>query len=219
MPHLTIKKRLGIFIVLGAAWAFPQLSQAMSVSWQGSTAVMTANQPFLTDWLVAYSFRKDAAVAARYMRMIMNDGSEMKIYAPQLDFLLRRWNGKDYQANIYLNGALGVENFQGQNSSAGIGTLDVDVESRELYTSLKLQANLVGAGPNVYQTELRLGAAPFKADFEEIAAWLIVSVQSNPQLIRSFSVTPMLRLFYKNALLEVGASAQGDFALNSMIHF
>src|SRR4051794_40364013 len=70
----------------------PGSAMAMSVSWQGSTAVMVQNQPFLTDWLLAYSFRNDMAIAARYMRTVMTDGSAMKIYAPQLDWLVHRWN-------------------------------------------------------------------------------------------------------------------------------
>lgn len=192
---------------------------AMSVSWQGSTAIMTNNQPFLNDWLAAYSFRNDMAIAARYMRMTMSDGSEMKLYVPQFDYLLKRWNEKDFQANLYVNGAFGAENFQGASSTVGVGTFEADVESREYYFSAKVQANLVGIGPNVYQNEVRLGAAPFKADYEEIAGWLILSLQNNPQLLRSFSVTPMIRIFYKNILLEAGSSAQGDWMLNTMIHF
>ena len=37
-------------------------SYAMSVSWKGSTTIMGSNQPFLIDWLTAYSFRNDAAL-------------------------------------------------------------------------------------------------------------------------------------------------------------
>ena len=194
-------------------------AQAMSVSWQGSTAVMTSSQPFLTDWLAAYSFRNDMAVAGRIMRMTMSDGTVMKFYAAQFDYLARRWNGTDYQANIYANAGFGAEDYLGRNSTVGIGTLDIDVESRELYAAGKIQGNWVGIGPNVYQGELRLGIAPYKAAYEELASWFIVSIQTNAQLSRAFSVTPMVRLFYKSVLAEVGSNIQGDWMLNTMIHF
>ena len=144
------------------------------------------------------------------MRMIMKDGSEMRFYLPQLDYLVHRWNEKDFQANIYADGAYGAQWFGGQTSTAGVVTLDSDIETRTLYAAGRLQANLVSRGPNIYQTELRLGAAPYKADFEELASWLIVAIQSNPQLTRNIVVTPMVRLFYKSALVELGSSFQGD---------
>lgn len=191
----------------------------MSVSWKGSTAVMTNNQPFLGDWVTAYSFRSDMAFAARYMRMQMKDGSEMRFYLPQFDYLVHRWNDADFQANIYADGAYGAQSFEGKTGKAGVLTLDADVESRTVYAAARAQANLVSSGPNIYQTELRLGAAPYKADYDDIASWLIVSVQNNPQLSRSLTATPMIRLFYRSFLVETGVSVQGDWMFNSMMHF
>jgi hypothetical protein len=212
-------KTYGSLIVALLSLFITESTFAMSVSWQGSTAVMTKNQPFLTDWVMAYSFRSDAAFAFRYMRMTMRDGAEMEFYGPQFDYLVHRWNGRDYQANIYVDGAFGAQNAQGRKSTMGVGTLDADIESRDLYLAGKVQGNWGGIGPDIYQSEVRLGIAPYKAGFEEIASWLIVSIQSNPQLSRTFSITPMVRLFYKSFLVEVGASHQGDWMFNSMIHF
>src|SRR5262249_41693266 len=144
------------FIAAFVIACLPASAFAMSVSWQGSTAVMVQNQPFLTDWLVAYSFRNDMAFAARYMRTVMNDGSAMKIYAPQLDWLVHRWNAKDFQANIYADGAFGVENFENQTSTAAMATLEADIETRRLYAAGKAQASWVGTGPNFYSSEIRL---------------------------------------------------------------
>lgn len=211
-------KRLG-FLIGSMVGLIPWSALAMSVSWQGSTAVMAQNQPFLTDWLLAYSFRNDMAIAARSMRTVMTDGNAMKIYAPQLDWLAHRWNEKDFQANIYLDGAFGVETFEGQTSTAGMVTLEADIESRVLYVAGKTQAAWVGAGSNFYSSEIRLGAAPYAADYEEIASWLIVSVQNNPQFIRTVAVTPMARFFYKTFLAEVGSSFEGDWMVNFMFHF
>lgn len=194
-------------------------AQAMSVSWQGSTAVMTSSQSFLTDWLVAYSFRNDMAIAARAMRMTMADGTEVKFFAPQFDYLLRRWNGQNFQANVYLNGAFGAQITLGKTSRVGIGTFESDIESRTYYASAKVQENFVGIGANQFQSEFRLGLAPYKADYEELASWLMISVQNNPALVRNLSITPLVRIFYKSVLVELGSNLQGDWMFNSMIHF
>jgi hypothetical protein len=215
MKLIHIQTLVGMVVVL----LMTSSSFAMSVSWEGSTAVMTNNQPFLTDWLVAYSFRSDMAIAARYMNMTMRDSTKMQLYAPQFDYLVRRWNDPFFQANIYASAGFGAEESQGLTSAVSITTLEADIESRVLYAATKFQANIVGRGPDIYQSELRLGVAPYKADYEDLASWLIVSLQSNPQLIRTFSVTPMVRLFYKSVLVEIGASAEGDWMFNSMIHF
>src|SRR6185312_14747756 len=147
--------------------------------------------------LVAYSFRNDMAVAARYMRTVMTGGDEMKIYAPQFDWLAHRWNERDFQANIYVDGAFGAETFQSRTSTAGMATLEADIESRRLYAAGKAQAAWVGTGPNFYSSEIRVGAAPYAADYDEIASWFIVAVQDNPQFVRTVVVTPMVRFFYK----------------------
>lgn len=211
-------RRFSFLVALTAA-SIPGSAFAMSVSWEGSTAVMVQNQPFLTDWLVAYSFRNDMAFAGRYMRTVMTEGSAMKIYAPQFDWLVHRWNARDFQANIYADGAFGAETFENRTSTAGMATLEADIESRLLYAAGKAQAAWVGAGPNFYSTEVRLGVAPYAAEYDEIASWLIVSVQNNPQFVRTVAVTPMARFFYKAFLAEVGSSFEGDWMINFMIHY
>src|ERR1700728_4187058 len=82
-------------------------SFAHPVSYKDATSAMTWNQSFLTDIWTTYSWRDDAAIAARYMRMTMKDHQQFQLYTPQLDLLLHRWNEKSYQANIYAYGGFG----------------------------------------------------------------------------------------------------------------
>src|SRR5262245_14485045 len=96
-------------VMLFISGIIPAQVLAHPVSYQGAVSVMTWNQPYMTDIWTTYSYRWNAAVAARYMRMDMEDGSEMKIYLPQADFLLYRKNGKKYQANLYAYGGYGAE--------------------------------------------------------------------------------------------------------------
>jgi hypothetical protein len=98
--------------LLGASnvWAHP-------VSYQGATAIMAWNQPWLSDYWIAYSFRPDMAIAARSMKMDMPEG-RLWVALPQYDVLLKRWNQKDSQANIYAYAGGGGAWMNGRTGNA-----------------------------------------------------------------------------------------------------
>src|ERR1700744_2969911 len=108
--------RKGIFALLFLLLPC-QHASAHPVSYQGAVSVMTWNQSYVSDFWTTYSYAPFGAAAARYMRMDMKDGSEMKVALPQADFLLYRKNAKTYQANIYTFGGWGGETVQ--NSAHG----------------------------------------------------------------------------------------------------
>jgi len=197
---------------LASAWAHP-------VSYQGALSVMTWNQPYLTDYWSTYSFRPNAAVAARYMRMAMKDGSEMKVALPQADVLLYRKNSRTSQANLYAYGGFGGETMEGTGHGAGLLGAEADAESRRYYGAAGFQAVLPGLGPNVYSTTVKVGTAAYLAEFDELGTWLILAYQNNPQLRRRQDVTPLIRLMYRNVLAEAGSSFSGEWMLNFMVHF
>jgi hypothetical protein len=214
-----MRRRISVLILLlSSLW--PRPAAAHPVSYQGALSVMTWNQPYLNDLWTTYSYRRDMAVAARYMRMEMEDGSEMKLYLPQADFLLYRRNARSYQANLYAYGGYGAETLGGDSDGAGVLGLEADAEDRRFYGSAAFQSILPGKGPNVYQTTVRLGAAAYPAEFEELGTWFILQYQDNPQLSLRQDVTPMIRLMYRNVLAETGVGlTHGDWLLNFMVHF
>jgi hypothetical protein len=191
--------------------------QAHPTSYKGGFSVMTWNQPFLGDTMLTYTFARNAAVAARHMRMDMPDG-EMQVHIGQLNWLAKRWNEKAYQANVYFFGGMGAQEFQGNTGFVMMPGVEADIEDRRLYLSGKFQALLPKYGPQVYQSQLRAGIAAYESEFDEVAAWLVASVQFEPQLTRQVIVTPMARFFYRNVLWEVGAGLKGDWMLNFMFH-
>lgn len=192
-------------------WAHP-------VSFKHAVGVMTWNQSFMSDDWVTYSFRPDAAVAARHMRFDMPEG-RMQFYAPQLDYLVKRWNESDSQANIYVYGAYGTMSFQNQTRGAGLGGIEVDAESRKYFIMGKYEKMWSDLGPDFYHAEARLGIAPYEAEFNELASWLMIQYQYHPMLVRKDAITPLIRLFYKSVLLETGVSTDGDWMMNFMFHF
>lgn len=193
-------------------------AHAHPVAFKNATAVMTWNQTFMTDNWIAYSFRSDMAIAARTMRVEMADG-RMDYYAPQLNYLVKRWNETDSQANIYVYGSYGAAHFLNETKNAGQVGIEVDAETRKHYISIEYEKMWTGIGPDMDRIKARLGVAPYEAEFTEVASWFMIQYQRHPFLIKKEVVTPLMRLFYKSVLFEAGVSTDGDWMLNFMFHF
>lgn len=195
-----------------------QSAFAHPVSYQGATGVMTWNQPFMSDHWITYSFRPDMAVAGRFMRMEMKDGT-FNYNGLQYDYLLKRWNGEDHQANIYLYGGGGTVRFNEKDGSAPFGGFEADVEDRRYFALIKAEYMKPTVGDDFGHVEARLGVAPYEAEYTEMASWFMVQAQWHPTLNKKFVVTPLARIFYKSFLLETGVSLDGDWMMNFMFHF
>lgn len=211
-------KRILTLMFLLTLTSFGEAANAHPVPYKGALGVMTWNQPFLSDDWVTYSFRPDAAIAARHMRMETTEGRS-DFFAPQLNVLLKRWNLPSSQANIYAYGAYGPMRMDKVTYGAGLLGVEADAESRKLFVSGKYERMWGGKGPDFYQASFRLGAAPYEAEFSELASWFMVQYQYHPMLTRKHAVTPLIRLFYKSVLFEAGVSTDADWMLNLMFHF
>jgi hypothetical protein len=207
-----------LLAILTILAAIPIPLRAHPVSYKGALSVMSWNQPFLNDLMTTYSFHRKAAVAARYMRMDMEDG-EMQFYAPTLNVLAKRWNGAKYQSNIYVSGGWGGYELGDRQGSAGFGSLEADYETRRVYTSAQVWSTAPSFGESVTHSTLRLGRAAYAAEYNQLASWFIVELQHNSSLAHTWTITPLLRFYYLNMLAEMGSSLDGDFMLNMMVHF
>ncbi len=207
-----------LFLILTVVLFFELPSFAHPVAYKDAVGVMTWNQSFMTDDWITYSFRHDAAAAFRHMRFDAPEG-RMQFYAPQLDYLVKRWNESDFQANLYAYGAYGSMQMGGESKGAGLGGLEADAESRKYFVMVKYEKMWSDLGPDFYHGEARLGIAPYEAEFNEVASWLMIQYQWHPMLVRKNAFTPLIRLFYKSVLLETGVSTYGDWMMNFMFHF
>lgn len=194
------------------------LVHAHPVAYKGATGVMTWNQPFMSDHWITYSFRPDTAIAGRFMRMDMANG-ELNYSGLQLDYLVKRWNGDDYQANIYVYGGGGALRFNNEDGGAYFGGFEADIENRKYFSLIKAEYMKGNVGDEFGHIEGRLGIAPYEAEYNEIASWFMVQAQWHPTLERKFVVTPLARIFYKSFLLETGVSLDGYWMMNFMFHF
>ncbi len=195
------------------------VAQAHPVSYQDGIGIMSYNSQKMNELLLTYSFTPRFAVAHTYLR-----DSKSEFYIPRANFLLKRWNESESQANVYLSLGSGLEQFGSKASSAHLGELVLDWESRKYYTYfehlyIKRENTTNAAIPlqDYNHTKLRFGIAPFLGDYEDLNIWFITQFEKHNDE-NQISSTQFLRFYRKNVLWEIGAGFDGSFAFNFMIH-
>ncbi|MBY0413222.1 MAG: hypothetical protein K2Q18_03610 [Bdellovibrionales bacterium] len=194
--------------------------EAHPVAFAGSYSIMTWNNKDSSEWMFVHSITSRYSLAARYTRMDTKDG-ERTFYLPEMSFLLKRWNELDSQANIYLTLGHGVEKEESTFKNTTAATLEADWESRKYYVSFKedVLVSYKDKSKSMFQTRVRAGFAPYLANFNELNAWFILQADHSNKGMDEVTLTPLVRLFYRNILTEMGASSRGDLQFNFMVHF
>lgn len=190
---------------------------AHPVTYQGSMAYMSWNGPMMSDQWLTYSPTARFALTARYLSLtdLREERDKREFYFPQANFLVKRWNGVGSQANIYLSGAWGIEKRKNTEFTAGLGAIEADWETRKHYLSAKYQ--VIGGG--LEYARVRAGFAPYVGGYSDLHTWVILQAEHLPEYLGSTQITPVLRFFKNNILWEVGASLNGQWAFNFMVHF
>lgn len=182
--------------------------------------------PDKTEAYAAYTLTHRFALGARYFgfRTDQKMGSPDETYVlAQASFLLKRWNENAAQGNIYLEAAGGSASFSHEGSStvvrpAVMYAVEADWENRRLYTLGKLSYLKASEHPAVNTAMLRAGFAPYLADFDELNSWVILEAETQLKNNGSTTLTPFVRVFYKNVLAELGYGLDGGFRFNFMTH-
>lgn len=93
-----------------------------------------------------------------------------------------------------------------------------DWKDREIYTALKYSSAHIESD-NMEFYEVRVGFAPYIAGYDELNAWVILQVQNSAVFQKQTVISPILRMFYKNVLWEIGSSLNGAYQLNFMARY
>ncbi len=168
-----------------------------------------------------YSFDPAWAAGLRYQRWHNDDRNE-SFTGAQLNHLLRRWNGPEYQANIYLMAGAGHSSPDEYNAPSGFGIMggvQADYETRQFYSAAKFENFYDPGAYNHLEQEYRLGFAPYKTSYEEAQPWLMIQAKYSSQFSEKVEITPLLRVIHKSFLTEIGVSLDGEPMFNIMYHF
>lgn len=203
-----------IFAILVIA---PYSANAHPVSFKDGFGVMPGYSPERSELELNYSFNSDTAAALNLIE-IERDDSKVRFVLPQINHKFFRRNAPESQVNIYGSLGLGGVRENGDSAVAGLAALQADYETRRIYTLLYGE-HIQTEELNLNRFRYRFGVAPYLANFEDLNTWFIGQVEYTPQLDQEWTFVPMVRFFYNNYLLEVGASLDGDPFVAGIFHF
>ena len=128
--------------------------------------------------------------------------------AVQPTYLLKRWFGADYQANVYVHGGLGIAQGVSGNGlsdqAAGFVGVMADWETRRLFVGYNARYLEAGHFSDSTMQMLRFGYAPYEGDTGDLHTWLMLEIDHRPESNDAVTVAPLLRFFRGPALLELG---------------
>ena len=183
----------------------PTLATARPVSYVGGWTLIEESNRQSTSALAHYTPSPNWSVGVRseWMR-----DSDYLVTAIQPTLLVKRWFGRDYQANVYIHGGLGMAsgvsgNDLGSSMTGFVGVM-ADWETRRLFAGYNARYLDAGHFGDSAMQAIRLGWAPYEGDTNDLHTWLMLEVDQRSGLDDTLSVAPLLRFFKGPALLEVG---------------
>ena len=141
----------------------------------------------------------------------------------QWNRLLLRRNKPTSQANLYLKSGAGVALTDDKTQENFDLFLSGDWETRRLFTSYEVGGRYAGDfDSGSFHHKLRLGIAPYLADYGSIHSWLMIQFEHHPQEDdneKKFLVTPLIRFFKGDFLAELGVNNREDILFNFIIRY
>lgn len=211
-----LTKALGIFFLLSSMHSY-----AHPVIYKDGFVVSSSNMSSYSDNQLMYSWSHRFASGLNHWRFTKEDLNTEMAFA-KTNFLAYRHNGESSQANLYLHGGIGVADSEIEKKAtreAYMGGVEMDWETRTLYTSLKYYHFTSPAVTDISMTQGRVGFSPYEAGFDQLQAWFMVQGMYMPDIQKNLVITPLVRFFYKNVLWEMGSSTRGEWLLNLMVHY
>ena len=213
--------RLLLHALLWLGLIIPSLVQARPVSYPGGWTVMSMN-----DWnrnSIHIHYSPTAKTSIGYKFEYWRD-SELTLNVVQVNKLLKRWNKRDSQANIYFKSGLGFAHsntgeFNGDTNAAGFIGLAMDWEDRRYFVSYENRFTEAGKLDSFFMQSGRIGWAPYEGDYGDLHTWLMLQVQHTPEAEDNFTVSPLVRFFKNVHLFEAGVNDREEFLFNYIYRY
>ena len=218
-----------IFFYAVVFFLFSLKAYSRPVSYTGGATMMQMNKAKEHSLHIHYSPSAFWSLGYRWEWLRQEN---RQLQGAQLNLLIKRWNNKRSQANIYLKSFWGLT-FQNVSESkkleaapAGFIGLQADWENRRFYTAYENRFYYL-YHQNILKQSFRIGLAPYLADYGGFHTFLIVEVEVSGNLSifdkntqpADVLIIPMLRFFKGDYLIEMGLSHKKDAALNIMARF
>ena len=207
-----------IFLLL----LIPTLALARPVSYVGGTTLMVENDGEKNAALLHYTVSPNLAVGYRTEYLRHHNAT---FNGAQANWLVKRWNAPNSQANIYVKSALGYTHGNGDRSDniEGFTGLAADWENRRFMVGYENRAWLSGnAARQHLEQDAMIGVAPYVAEFGALHSWAMLHIKHVPEDEAGDQVqfVPQMRFFQGPYLLEAGYNITNDTpVLNGIIRF
>ncbi len=187
---------------------------ARSISYPDGWTTMLMNNGDLNSAHVHYSptIKTSLGYKFEYWR-----DRDFTLNAIQINNLIKRWNKKGSQANVYLKSGIGAAHQDGDTNVGGFTGIAGDWEDRRFFTSYENRYTKAGNFDDFYQQSVRVGVAPYIGDYGDLHTWLMLQVEHSPESNDNFTVTPLVRFFKETHLIEAGINNQKEILFNWVI--
>lgn len=153
------------------------------------------------------------------------DDLEFQFHGATLNYLVHRWNNPESQANIYWQATVGAaysdyRQYDEKTDFAATTGISADWENRRFFTSYENKAMNMGAFGKSIEHKARVGIAPYIGDYGDLHTWFMVQGDLKPSNKQDeVTITPLVRFFKGDYLLELGYSDNEEALANLMIRF
>jgi len=199
------KKLFLSFLFCSYLFSHPVIFKGGKVFWitqQPNSFDFRFGKSLSANWLVGGRFYEDKSTNESFGLIINN-------------YILKRWNNPDSQANLYLLSSIGSE-IETSKTLASLG-IHADWEDRRFMT---MQMAEYYSHSSMWMLDTRLAISPYLVDYTKMSTWLIahykISIKDGKQ---TSELLPIIRLFKSNYLIEFGANKDNDAFLSFMLHF
>ena len=194
-----------LLLVLLLALVLTAEANARPVSYVGGWTIIETSNRQSTAALVHYTATPKLSVGGRAE---WDRNADFMMAVVQPTWLAKRWFGRDFQANVYLTGGLGLakginSNPMGSDTAYFAGVM-ADWETRRHFLSYETRYLDAGHFGDNFMQAARVGWAPYEGDTGDLHTWLMVEVDDRPDARESVGVTPLIRFFKNTLLVEVG---------------
>ncbi len=195
-------------------------AHAKPISYVDGVMVMQENDETGHTVSMDYTFDPHYAVGW-YSKWEENErgGKDFSVHSPEFNTLIHRWNLPDGQANIFNSTGIGIAEGGGKTRGAAWTSILADYETRRIYSSYEIRGMYADTIDRSVWQRARVGIAPYKADYDDIATWFMVQVDDHPSKTDTLVVTPLVRFFYKTMLVEAGYSSNNRIMFNWWLQF
>lgn len=215
IKNMTPARTFPAVILAVASLLVASPASARPVSYAGGTMLMLEHDAETSSLNLDYSPTAHVAVGWRH-EYFRDDDAQMD--GVRLNWLAKRWNNPNSQANLWLLSGAGVAYGNDHVNPAGWVSGSIDWEDRRFYTMAETRAFYGGgddgATRNYIKHKARLGIAPYIGDAGDLHTWLMVQGDYDAGKKDSFSVTPLVRMFKGTTLVEAGYNLDGGLLLN-----